>query len=50
MTLRIHAQMRHIPLLLLKEEVNMLLLYNKGELEIRNVEGQVLRVEDSQRL
>ena len=48
MTLRIHPQVRHITLLLLEKEIHVLLLHNEGQLELRNVEGKFLRVEDSQ--
>jgi hypothetical protein len=37
-----------IPILLLEEEVHMLLLDNKGQLEPRDMERQLLRIEDSQ--
>ena len=40
--------MRCVRLLLLEEEVNMLLLYNKGQLELGNVKGQLLGIEDAQ--
>ena len=37
-----------VPILLLEEQVDMLLLDNKGELEPRDMERQVLRIEDAQ--
>ncbi len=40
--------MRCVRLLLLEEEVNMLLLYDKGQLELGNVKGQLLGIEDAQ--
>lgn len=34
--------------LLLKEEINVILLDNKGQLKVLDIEGQLLRIEDTQ--